>query len=52
MGELYEAEDLELQEHVALKVIRREIAQDAIAIKRFKREVHLTRPCLRPSSMS
>jgi eukaryotic-like serine/threonine-protein kinase len=37
MGELYEAEDLELHEHVALKTVRPDIAQDAIVIARFKR---------------
>src|SRR5262245_41941679 len=43
MGELYEAEDLELHEHVALKTIRPEIAHDDSAVARFKREAFLAR---------
>ena len=43
MGEVYEAEDLELRERVALKTIRAEIASDRSAIERFKREIHLAR---------
>src|SRR5207253_9370697 len=43
MGEVYEAEDLELHEHVALKTIRAEIAPDARSIQRFKREINLAR---------
>lgn len=49
MGELYEAEDLELHEHVALKTIRPDIAQDAEAIARFKREVFLARQVTHPN---
>jgi len=40
MGEVYEAEDLELGERVALKTVRAEIARDAGALERFKREIH------------
>jgi hypothetical protein len=43
MGELYEAEDLELGERVALKTIRPEIALDDRAHQRFLREVQLAR---------
>jgi tetratricopeptide (TPR) repeat protein len=43
MGEVYEAEDLELGERVALKTIRPEIASDPRALERFKTEVHLAR---------
>ena len=43
MGQVFEAEDIELREHVALKAIRPEIAQDPRAIERFKREIHLAR---------
>ena len=43
MGELYEAEDHELHEHVALKTIRPEIAQNDVVVERFKREVQLAR---------
>ena len=49
MGELYEAEDSELHEHVALKTIRPEIAQDANAIARFKREAFLARQVTHPN---
>ena len=43
MGELYEAEDLELHERVALKTILSSIANDERSILLFKREVHLAR---------
>ena len=49
MGELYEAEDLELQERVALKTILSHIASDERAIVRFKREVHLARQVTHPN---
>lgn len=43
MGEVYEAEDLELREHVALKTVRPEIATDTHAIARFRQEIQLAR---------
>jgi serine/threonine protein kinase/tetratricopeptide (TPR) repeat protein len=43
MGEVYEAEDLELQERVALKTIRPEISSDERTVARFKQEILLTR---------
>lgn len=43
MGDVYEAEDLELHEHVALKTVRPEIAADTRSIDRFKREIQLAR---------
>lgn len=43
MGQVYEAEDLELREWVAIKTIRREILAQPNAVTRFKREVHLAR---------
>jgi serine/threonine protein kinase/CheY-like chemotaxis protein/Tfp pilus assembly protein PilF len=43
MGELYEAEDLELHERVALKTVLSSIADDERSILLFKREVHLAR---------
>jgi serine/threonine protein kinase/DNA-binding NarL/FixJ family response regulator/Tfp pilus assembly protein PilF len=43
MGELYEAEDLELHERVALKTILSSIANDERSILLFMREVHLAR---------
>jgi len=49
MGEVYEAEDLELGESVALKTVRAEIAADPRALERFKTEVHLARKVTHPS---
>ena len=49
MGELYEAEDLELHERVALKTILSHIARDERSIVRFKREVHLARQVTHPN---
>jgi eukaryotic-like serine/threonine-protein kinase len=44
MGEVYEGEDLELHEHVALKMVRPEIAiWYPNCLQRFKREVHLAK---------
>ncbi len=43
MGDVYAAEDLELRERVAVKTVRQDVAQDAAAIDRFKREIHLAR---------
>jgi len=49
MGEVYEAEDLELREHVALKSIRGELLHDEKSLERFKREVHLARHVTHPN---
>ncbi|HLV87774.1 MAG TPA: tetratricopeptide repeat protein [Candidatus Sulfotelmatobacter sp.] len=49
MGEVYEAEDLELREHVALKSIRGELLDDPRALERFKREVQLARKVTHPN---
>ena len=49
MGEVYEAEDIELHERVALKSIRSEMLDDAKALDRFKREVHLARKVTHPN---
>jgi eukaryotic-like serine/threonine-protein kinase len=49
MGEVYEAEDLELHERVALKSIRSEQLDDVKALDRFKREVHLARKVTHPN---
>ena len=43
MGEVYKAFDPELQEHVALKAIRAEIASDPKSIARLKREFQMAR---------
>jgi eukaryotic-like serine/threonine-protein kinase len=49
MGEVYEAEDIELHERVALKCIRGELLDDAKSLDRFKREVHLARKVTHPN---
>ena len=49
MGEVYEAEDLELGEQMALKTVRTEITTDPHALARFKTEVHLARKVTHPS---
>jgi serine/threonine-protein kinase len=50
MGEVYEAEDLELQERVALKLIRHEVLQNRVdALNRFKREVRLAKQVSHPN---
>ncbi len=49
MGEVYEAEDLELHEEVALKTIRPEILSDPHSLERFKREVHLAKKVTHPN---
>lgn len=43
MGEVYEADDLELGVRVALKTLRQEITGDARALERFKQEIALAR---------
>jgi len=49
MGEVYEAEDRELGERVALKTVRPEIAGQEGVLDRFKREVHLARKVTHPN---
>ncbi len=48
MGEVYEAEDLELRERVALKTIRGEV-EDPSAEDQFKREILLARKVTHPN---
>jgi tetratricopeptide (TPR) repeat protein/TolB-like protein len=43
MGAVYEAEDLELGGHVALKTVRPETATNPRTIERFKQEIYLAR---------
>ncbi len=50
MGEVYEASDLELREDVALKTVRREIADDPQALERFRNEIHLARKVTHPNA--
>ena len=49
MGEVYEAEDQELHERVAVKTIRAEILGQPNAMARFKREVFLARKVTHPN---
>ncbi len=49
MGEVYEAEDLELHERIALKTILPEIATDPRVLDRFKREIQLARKVTHPN---
>jgi eukaryotic-like serine/threonine-protein kinase len=49
MGEVYEAEDLELRERLALKSIRSELLNDEKWLERFKRAVHLARQVTHPN---
>ena len=49
MGEVYEANDLELRQRVALKIVRPEIALDQQAIERFKREIRTAREVTHPN---
>src|SRR5690349_21623101 len=49
MGEVYQAQDLELHQDIALKTIRPEIAQDERAVARFKREAFLSRQVTHPN---
>ena len=49
MGEVYEADDLELRQRLALKTVRPEIARDQLAIERFKREIRIARKVTHPN---
>jgi eukaryotic-like serine/threonine-protein kinase len=49
MGEVYEADDLELRLRLALKTVRPEIARDQQAIERFKREIRIARKVTHPN---
>ena len=49
MGEVYEAEDLELKDHVALKTLLPAIAGDGRMIARFKQEIQLSRKVSHPN---
>jgi tetratricopeptide (TPR) repeat protein/tRNA A-37 threonylcarbamoyl transferase component Bud32/TolB-like protein len=49
MGEVYEVEDLELRERVALKTVRSEAARDTLAVERFRREIQLARKVTHPN---
>src|SRR5262249_60959341 len=49
MGEVYEAEDLLLKEHVALKTLRDPVTNDETTVARFKREIQLARKVTHPN---
>jgi tetratricopeptide (TPR) repeat protein len=49
MGEVYEAEDLELHESVAVKMVRPELLREPRILDRFKREVHLAKMVTHPN---
>lgn len=49
MGQVFEAQDLELGTGVALKILRPEISRKARAVERFKREVLLARQVTHPN---
>jgi len=49
MGEVYRARDRELDEEVALKIIRSELADEPEAVERFRREVKLARRVTHPN---
>jgi Tol biopolymer transport system component/serine/threonine protein kinase len=49
MGEVFEAEDLELRERVALKMVRSPLADDSEMVERFRLEVQLARRVTHPN---
>jgi Tol biopolymer transport system component len=49
MGEVYEAQDLDLRERVALKTIRPELSANDQAMEHFRREIHLARKVTHPN---
>lgn len=49
MGEVYEAEDLELREHVALKAMAPDLVASEQATSRFRREMQLARKVTHPN---
>ncbi len=49
MGEVYEAEDLELHRRVALKTVRQEISAHPRVLDRFKREINIAHKVSHPN---
>jgi tRNA A-37 threonylcarbamoyl transferase component Bud32 len=49
MGEVYQAEDLQLGGYVALKNIRPELLDNSQAVERFKREIQLAKKVTHPN---
>ena len=52
MGEIYRAKDLRLDREVAIKVLPSHLAQDAIALERFKREAKSVAALSHPNILS
>ena len=52
MGEVYLAKDTRLDRRVALKVLSRELAADAVLIKRFLREARMAASLSHPNIVS
>lgn len=49
MGEVYEAEDQKLGEHVAIKAVHPELVADKRFLERFRREIQLARQVAHPN---
>lgn len=49
MGDVYEAHDRELNERIALKLLRPELPMDEASLRRFRREVQLARRITHPN---
>ena len=49
MGEVYEAEDLQLKERLAVKALRLETSNDTSALVRFRQEIQLARRVTHPN---
>jgi eukaryotic-like serine/threonine-protein kinase len=49
MGEVYEAEDLELKKRVAIKTLRAQIADNPVALAGFKQEIKLAQEITHPN---
>ena len=49
MGDVYEVEDLELRERVALKTVRPEVVGDPHSLSRFKREIQYAKRVTHPN---
>ena len=49
VGEVYEAEDLEVRQRIAVKVLRPDVTQDERILRRFEQETQLARRLSHPS---
>jgi Flp pilus assembly protein TadD len=50
MGEVYQAEDLQMGGHIALKTIRPELLHDPRSVELFKREIQLAKKVTNPNA--